>query len=43
MNVTVVAHVLFAISYNSITNVVLLELSNGLFNMNLGTLAQCNK
>lgn len=30
MNVTVVANVLFAISYNSITSVVLLELTNGL-------------
>lgn len=29
MNVTVVADVLLAISYNSITSVVLLELTNG--------------
>lgn len=30
MKVTVVANVLLAISYNSITSVVLLELTNGL-------------
>lgn len=30
MNVTVVADVLFAISYNSITSVALLESTNGL-------------